>query len=97
MAGLEDEGEARERGEREQEPEVGGLQRLHANHRMPAPVVSAIAPSIMRANDSRARIVFTDLPFEMRTPDLVSATGRSPCGRRSLALRPRLATGLPLS
>ena len=64
MAGLDDEREARERGERQQETKVGGLEGVaHACHRIPAPVVSAMAPSIMRANDSRARIDFTYLPF----------------------------------
>ena len=40
---------------------------------MPAPVVSAIAPSIMRANDSRARI--TELAAARRLPTVFSQDG----------------------
>jgi hypothetical protein len=64
VAGLDDEGEARERRERKQKSKVGAAHQgaHYVYHRMPAPVVSAIAPSIMIASDSRIRIVFTVLP-----------------------------------
>ena len=67
----------------------------HHSHRMPAPMVRAMDASSATAQVKRARFAFTIRLLRVclrciRTP----ATGRSPRGR-SLALRPRLATGLP--
>ena len=87
VTGLDDEGQARQRGERQDEPRVARAQQvLHSQHaqRIPAPVVNAIAPSDMRASDSLIRVVFTSiLSPKVGVPRLSSAAGRPPCGRRS--------------
>jgi hypothetical protein len=61
---LDHEGEAHEGSEPEKEAPVGRVEQvLHYSHRIPAPVVSAIAPRSMSVHVRRPRIVFTEFPF----------------------------------
>src|SRR3990172_10196998 len=64
-----------------------------ASHRIPAPTVRAMLAMSSRAQVKRARFAFTMSPSFEGPVALWSATGLSQ--KRSLALRPRLATGLP--
>jgi hypothetical protein len=98
VARLDDECGARERHQGDDDPEVRRLDDvLHGyDHRIPAPTVRAMALSAITAQVKRARIAFTvPLSQDWATGRQISAAGRPPRVRRSLALRPRLTTGLP--
>ena len=60
---------------------------------MPAPTVSAMAASVATAQVKRARFAFTIDSFLSLLR--FTGTGSRAVSERSLALRPRLATGLP--
>ncbi len=67
---------------------------IEGHQRMPAPRLRAMVASNEMAMVKRARFAFTfysSVPAALAIP----ATGRPPRGGRSLALRPRLAAGLP--
>lgn len=67
---------------------------LHQSHRMPAPTDNAIAASIARAQVKRVSLAFTKHSLS-GMKDRHSWAGNRAVSLRSLALRPRLATGLP--
>ena len=75
-------------------PAVAGLDSHHQSHRIPAPDVSARDARTVRAHERRASLAFHDRsPSSEELLAARSAAGRSLA--RSLALRPRLTTGLP--
>ena len=94
MSRLDDQSRARECSERKKEAEGLSLEgELHGySHRIPALRVSASAASSISAHVKRARFAFTGLSL-CRGCAPGPAAGRSLA--RSLALRPRLAAGLP--
>ena len=98
MACLEDESRAREGHQCKEDPEVCSLEVvLHGyDHRIPAPTVRAMALSSMMARVKRARFAFTGSPSQEWDTARFELGGRAVSrAGRSLALRPRLATGLP--
>ena len=97
VARLEDKGRAGQSGKRTHDAErLKPDEGLHGqfHQRMPAPSVRAIDATSARTQVKRARFDFTGVTPDWRQFTLGPATGRSSIGR-SLALRPRLATGLP--
>jgi hypothetical protein len=66
----------------------------YQSHRIPAPTERASDASSISAQVKRARFAFTVYSFSMKVRHSWIG-GRAFSLRRSLALRPRLATGLP--
>ena len=97
LSGFENKSRARDGHQRDQDAEVCSLEGcLHGyDQRIPAPIVKAIAPSSMMACMKRARFAFIWYSFP-QCGLVCSRTGSwAASRRRSLALRPRLTTGLP--
>ena len=99
LPGLDDECRAGKRGKDHEDPK--GLSLEEAGHpgqsqRIPAPMVRAIDARSITAQVKRPRFAFTFDSFEsLPVSPSPSVAGRSSVTGRSLALRPRLATGLP--
>ena len=96
VTGLDDQGRACERHQCQDDPDGLSLEDSlhgHQSHRIPAPTVRAIDARSISAQVKRARFAFTVVPFQK---GLVRPwIGGRAVSVRSLALRPRLAAGLP--
>src|SRR5215207_1208965 len=92
---LIDGGQAGHEHDRDEAAEGLRLDQLRQSHRIPAVKVSAADASIITAMVKRARIAFT-LCGPLSTKRFIHRIGGWAISRRRpLALRPRLATGLP--
>ncbi len=97
LSGFENKSRARDGHERDEDSKLRSLEGcLHGyDHRIPAPIVRAIALSSAMTHMKRARFAFIWYSFP-QCGLVCSRTGSWAASRgRSLALRLRLATGLP--
>jgi hypothetical protein len=96
VTGLDDQGRACERHQCQDDPDGLSLEDSlhgHQSHRIPAPTVRAIDARSISAQVKRARFAFTVVPLP--TGLVRPCIGGRAVSVRSLALRPRLAAGLP--